>query len=133
MNLPAETLSRGSSMVRMSSRRVACVVMQQARYSVEKGTWSMPQALDRHQHGCLTCQADAARHRLVMRGLTEMSGVTEPSPTDLSAPFEAGPIVAGTVPEWEERRRRTKAAIASASVAAIGIAVVAGRRLRSAS
>ena len=123
---------------RRGPRRVACSVVHQIRYSAESVGWAIPAGLARHQASCLHCQADAGRHRLIMRGLTELRAVIETMPYDLAEVFERGELsMRRTRPHrsiYDDGRYTSRAAIASAaSLAAIGVAVVARRRLRSAS
>lgn len=123
---------------RRGPRRVVCSVAHQIRYSAESTGWAIPTGLARHQASCLHCQADASRHRLLMRGLTELRAAIETMPYDLAAAFERDEAsMRRTRPHRaisDDGRRASRAAIASAaSLAAIGVAVVARRRLRSAS
>jgi hypothetical protein len=89
--------------------------------------------LIRHRLGCLSCQAETIRQRQVLRGFSDISEVTESSPRDLTSDWVTieQDSFEGAAPV-DRRRRRSRVAIASAaSIAAIGVVVVAGRRIRS--
>lgn len=119
-----------------SSRKAACALAHQLRYPADSGGWSLPMSIRRHVLSCLTCQADVIRHKQIMKGLAGMSEITEAMPYDLAEALESGKVAIagiGPVDELALRRRPSRTAIASASIAAIGVAVVAGRRFRSAS
>ncbi len=104
-------------------------------YGVESGTITLPQPLERHRSECLLCQAATVRQRQVMRGLASLRQEFEPLPYDMTSVLDQ-PTIQVTDDDPADmpadRRRPLVAAIASAaSVAAIGLVVVAGRRLRS--
>jgi hypothetical protein len=71
-----------------------------------------------------------------MSGLVDMQGVIESMPYDLAAALDSGKVAIPSfgTDELAVRRWRSRTAIASAaSLAAIGVAVAATRRFRSAS
>ena len=116
-------------------RGAACRMTRLVLYGVESGTITLPQPLERHRSECLLCQAATVRQRQVMRGLASLRQEFEPLPYDMASVLDQPTIqVTDDDPADKpaDRRRPLVAAIASAaSVAAIGLVVVAGRRLRS--
>ena len=115
-------------------RGAACGVTRLVLYGVESGSLGIPPALERHRGACLLCQAATVRQRKVIRALASLRQEYEPLPYDLSAVLDQPMEVASEDPGDTviARRRPAVTAIASAaSVAAIGLVIVAGRRLRS--
>lgn len=116
-------------------RVVACSVVRQLLYSFESRAREMPTVLERHRESCLSCQAHTVRQRQVLRGLHHLGEVVELLPSDAPVEFDPAPAAAGGEAEGNDlvgRRRPSRAAITSAaSLAAIGAAVIAGRRIRS--
>ncbi|MDE0289006.1 MAG: hypothetical protein OXJ36_06985 [bacterium] len=116
-------------------RGAACGMTRLVLYGVESGAITIPQSLERHRRACLLCQAATVRQRHVMRGLASLRQEVEPLPYDMTSVLDQPTIhVAddGSARTPGARRRPLVAAVASAaSVAAIGLVVVAGRRLRS--
>ncbi len=113
-------------------RRVTCALVGQLLYRSESLTGTMPWVLERHRAGCLTCQAETARQRQVMRGLGALHEETEAMPYDLAAALEGGIVVPHH--EADARSHRTSrnalaGAAGAASLAAIGV-VVAWRARR---
>jgi len=100
-------------------------------YSVESGGRVLPEPLRRHLEGCLNCQAEMARERQLIRGLTELAGELETAPCGLdSITYVAQPF--GDVVEPARSRWVLGATLASVSAGALGVALVLGRRLRTA-
>ena len=116
-------------------REAACGVTRLVLYGVESGVIDIPAMLERHRRGCLVCQAATVRQRQVIKGLASMRRHFEPLPHDMTVVLDQ-PVT--MVPESltkarDTRRRSVRAAVASvASLAAIGVVVMAGRRLKSA-
>ena len=115
-------------------RGAVCEMTRLALYGVESGAVGIPEMLERHRGACLVCQAATVRQRQVIRGLASLRQEWEPLPYDMTVvldqPMKVAPDhPAATTPA---RRRSVLAAVAStASIAAIGLVVVVGRRLRS--
>lgn len=115
-------------------RGAACRMTRLTLYGVESGTLGIPPVLERHRDACLLCQAATARQRHVLRGLASLRQEFEPVPYDMTAVLDQPVPVISDDPDAaiSSRRRPVLAAVASAaSIAAIGLVVVAGRRLRS--
>ena len=103
-------------------------------YGAESGTLGIPQVLERHRGACLLCQAATIRQRHVIKGLASLRQDFEPLPYDMTPVLDQPMQVASDDPAGTitARRRPVVAAVASAaSIAAIGLVVVAGRRIRS--
>lgn len=89
---------------------------------------------DRHVRRCLTCQAETARERGLVRSLAELRSTTELAPPSLVRAVDAGirqsaPSVR-RIPRASGWRRPRMVAASAASALAIGVAVAATRRLR---
>lgn len=114
-------------------RGAACGMTRLVLYGVESGGIGIPQALERHRGRCLLCQAATVRQRNVIRALASLRPEYEPLPYDLTAVLDQPMQVASDDPSdpITNKGRPVVAAVASAaSIAAIGLVVVAGRRLR---
>ena len=113
-------------------RGAACGMMRRALYGVESGVIGIPDVLDRHRGACLSCQASTVWQRQVIKGLTSLRQDWEPLPHDMATvlekPLEA---VLDAPAEATAKRPFKRAAVASASIVAIALVVLAGRRLRS--
>lgn len=115
-------------------RGAVCRMTRLALYGVESGTLAIPPVLERHRDACLLCQAATVRQRHVMRGLASLRQEYEPVPYDMTSVLDQPVQVASDDPAdaSSPRRRPVVAVVASAaSIAAVGLVVVAGRRLRS--
>ena len=115
-------------------RGAACGVTRLVLYGVESGSVGIPHVLERHRGSCLLCQAATVRQRQVIRGLASLRQEIEPLPYDMTPVLDQPVQMASDDPEGTipTKRRSVVAAVASAaSIAAIGLVVVAGRRLRS--
>lgn len=115
-------------------RGAACGMTRMVLYGVESGTLGIPSVLRRHRGACLFCQAATVRQRHVMRGLASLRHEFEPLPSDLTSILDQPMEVASEdhADAVSSKRRSVVTAVASAaSIAAIGLVVVAGRRIRS--
>ena len=91
---------------------VSCVAARRiTRFGLEP-----PAALSAHVARCLTCQAEAARHRRLSRVMALMGTTTLPAPADLMARVEAA---------VDRRSRRRSGALVPAATAA-AVTAVAG-------
>lgn len=107
-----------------------CRLVRARVHAVEAGSASWSGMASTHISGCLRCQAEVARQRMVLRGLREMASAVEQTPRDLSRlPFGALAAFGGG---RRSPSRAATAAVASLSAAALGAAYLAGRRLRAA-
>ena len=103
-------------------------------YGVESGAVGIPAVLARHRRGCLVCQAATVRQRQLIKGLASLRDAIEPIPYDMTVVLDQPMAV---IPERldqarDTRRRSVRAAVASAaSLAAVGVVVLAGRWIRS--
>ena len=114
-------------------RGAACGMTRLVLYGVESGNLGIPQALERHRGSCLVCQAATVRQRNVIRGLASLRQEYEPLPYDMTAVLDRTMRIVSDDPgeTITARRRPVVTAVASAaSIAAIGLVIVAGRRLR---
>ena len=115
-------------------RGAACGMTRMVLYGVESGALGIPRVLERHRGACLLCQAATVRQRHVIRGLASLRQEFEPLPYDMTSVLDQPVQVTSDDPAdtISARHRSVVAAVASAaSIAAIGLVVVAGRRLRS--
>jgi len=111
--------------------RLRCRMVKLLAYRAESGGRSWPAGLDRHIAGCLACQAEIVRERQLLRALWLMANEVELAPVGLeSVAFDAYPIAPDPGPA--EARWGSAAAVASVSAAALGVALLVGRRLRAA-
>ena len=117
----------------IAQRAVICSVARRLLYMSEAKSRLLPGGLARHQASCLVCQAETVRQRNLLRGLADLRDVTHPMPGDLSNDWAPSPTASDWVGLTPRRTgRMSRRAIASAaSIAAIGVVVVAGRRIRS--
>ena len=115
----------------LNPKSAACGMARRMLHGVEPGVSRVPALLDRHRRVCLACQAASVRQRRIMRELAELRHQLEPLPHDMTTVLEHPHTVAVPGPVRRVRGSRVGAAVASvASVAAIGILVLAGRRMR---
>ena len=117
-------------------RGAACGMTRLVLYGVESGSLGIPKPLERHRGACLLCQAATVRQRNVISALTSLRHEFEPLPYDLTAVLDQPmPVVSDDAGDTVTARRRpvVTAVASAASIAAIGLVVVAGRRLRSVS
>ena len=115
-------------------RGAACGMTRLVLYGAESGAVGIPAVLARHRRGCLVCQAATVRQRQLIMGLASLRYELEPIPYDMTValdqPVEIVPD--GLVAARDARCRSVRAAVASAaSLAAIGVVVMAGRWIRS--
>ncbi len=116
-------------------REAACGVTRLVLYGVESGVIGIPPMLARHRRGCLVCQAATVRQRQVIKGLASMRRHFEPLPYDMTVVLDQPMTILPESPTMahDTRRRSVRAAVASAaSLAAIGVVVIAGRWIKSA-
>lgn len=114
-----------------TSRNATCGMARRFLYGLESGAINPPTLLERHRKACLNCQAAAVRQRRLMRELASLRHQLEPLPHDMAAGLE--PSWKVVLPEPERRAWAKPAGKAVASVAgaaAIGIFVLANRRMR---
>lgn len=115
----------------LNPRSAACGLARRMLHGVEPGGLPVPSLLDRHRSACLACQAASVRQRRILRELAALRHELEPLPHDMTAVLENPHMVTLPGPARRGWGSRGGAAVASvASVAAIGILVLAGRRMR---
>ena len=115
-------------------RGAACGMTRLMLYGVESGAVEIPAVLAHHRRGCLVCQAVTVRQRQIIKALSSLRHELEPLPYDMTAVLDHPVAITpdGLTAVRDTRRRSVRAAVASAaSVAAIGVVVMAGRRMRS--
>lgn len=117
--------------LQLKPRSAACGMARRMLYGVEPGAFGVPALLDRHRRVCLVCQAASVRQRRLARELAALRHELEPLPHDMTTVLEHPHRIALRGPVRRLQRDRLGPAVASvASVAAIGVLVVAGRRMR---
>lgn len=110
---------------------VRCLPVKLLAYWVVSGERAMPEPVRRHLDGCLNCQAEMARERQLIRGLSQLADELETAPAGLgSIIYGASPI--DNVVGSSSTRWVLGATLASVSAGAFGVALVLGRRLRAA-
>ena len=115
----------------LKPRSAACGMARRMLYGVEPGGFGVPALLDHHRRACLVCQAASVRRRRLARELAALRHQLEPLPHDMTAVLEHPDSMAFPGPVRRLRGSRLGAGVASvASVAAIGVLVLAGRRMR---
>ena len=115
----------------LTPRSAACGVARRMPFGVEPGWFGVAALLARHRRACLACQAASVRRRRILRQLAALRCQLEPLPYDLTAVLELSPRATTPDPERRLRGSRVATAVASvASVAAVGVVVLAGRRMR---
>ena len=115
-------------------RGAACGMTRLVLYGAESGAVGIPAVLARHRRGCLVCQVATVRQRQLIKGLASLRHEFEPIPYDMTVALDQPMAIVpdGLVASRGARRRSVRAAVASAaSLAAIGVVVMAGRRIRS--
>lgn len=115
-------------------RSAVCGVMRLMLYGVESGAIVAPTLLERHRNACLVCQASAVRQRRLLRGLASLRQQLEPLPYEMTVVL-GHPLSVTTRSLSAARKACTRSVAAAtasvASVVAIGVVVLAGRRMRS--
>ncbi|MCY4368552.1 MAG: hypothetical protein OXF41_03815 [bacterium] len=112
----------------LNPRSAACVIARRVLYGVEPDGFGVPALVDRHRRVCLACQAATVRQRRLLRELAALRHELEPLPYDMTTVLEHPHSV--THPGPARRVWGNRAGAAVASVAAIGVLVLAGRRIR---
>lgn len=117
-----------SGAIARRTRSVQCISVRMVVDAVASGERLISPRLQVHVDRCLNCQAEMIRSRVVRRELVSMRSVVHEAPSGvLAGKFDAVRLPAADANTPSAQRWLP----AAASAMAIGVAIVASRRLRS--